>query len=162
MFVYKYNQYTKKYYAYNLDLYDINSPMFNETLHSHNDSNVPLTCTPYECGYCNTFFASRNSLFYHLGFMDIDIRKQDDESMETDIENPLLNEYGDYGIINDVSILEAMDISPIVQHKVKPKRSTIHKKKMKKQRRIISTYRYKHRNMIEENLISILQNLSVK
>ena len=39
MFVYKYNDFTKQYYHYDMDFYDFMSPMFDETLHQK----VPTT-----------------------------------------------------------------------------------------------------------------------
>lgn len=74
MFVYKYNNFEKKYYKYDTDNIDIFSPMFDEELHQNE-------LTPYNlhrtiCQYCNTEFSSRNKLFYHLKFMNIDTVKK--------------------------------------------------------------------------------------
>jgi hypothetical protein len=48
------------------------TPMFDESLHK-NEHNA-LIVDPYVCSYCQTSFDSRNKLFYHLGFMGIDVR----------------------------------------------------------------------------------------
>lgn len=68
------------------------SPMFDESLHlNHLD---PKTVDKTVCGYCGTCFASRNQLFYHLNFMNIDtrkIRRQDAYEHEEDCN------LGDYG-----------------------------------------------------------------
>ena len=72
MFVYKFNDYTKTYYRYDHDEHDMDTVEFDVTLHDNNLEVVP-TCKT-RCVYCGTEFTSRNKLFYHLGFMNIDIR----------------------------------------------------------------------------------------
>lgn len=89
MFVYRYNEYTKKYYKYDSDDVDLFDPMFDEDLHDNNLTSKHNT----KCLYCNTEFHSRNQLYHHLGYMNIDIRKdQEAEKDEYDIE------LGDFGI----------------------------------------------------------------
>lgn len=95
MFLYKYNQYTMKYYKYDMDEYDIMTPMFDETIHIENDhgmlwgSDDKNTCT-----FCGTQFDSRNQLFYHLGYMNIDIRKHTNNYNEDEYDD----EKGDFGM----------------------------------------------------------------
>ena len=94
MFLYKYNEYTKKYYKYDMDLYDIMSPMFDETIHVPNDQGMMWGSNNRNiCHFCGTVFDSRNQLFYHLGYMNIDIRKPGIE-----IESSYDIEKGDFGM----------------------------------------------------------------
>lgn len=81
MNVYRYNQYTGKHYKYNIDLVDTGHPMFDDSL--HNNDITPDVVDSYTCAYCNTCFESRSKLFYHLGFMNIniDVGKQTHECM---------------------------------------------------------------------------------
>jgi hypothetical protein len=51
---------------------NINDYTFNKAV--HNNDHYPLIVDPYICGYCETCFESRNKLFYHLGFMGINIQ----------------------------------------------------------------------------------------
>lgn len=74
MIVQKYNEYTKAHYKYDLNPSDFHTPMFDEDLHRGLQSCDMLDKTI--CAYCHTEFESRNKLFYHLGFMNIDIRRQ--------------------------------------------------------------------------------------
>jgi len=74
MFVYKFNQFSNKFYKYDTDYVDIFSPMFDEDLHQ-NDL-TPCNFHRTICQYCNTDFESRNKLFYHLKFMNIDTEKK--------------------------------------------------------------------------------------
>lgn len=77
MFVYNINKYNGITYKYDLDDYDImNDPAFDETLH---DNSIDVNSFSslghmYNCAYCKQAFESRNKLFYHLGYMNIDIR----------------------------------------------------------------------------------------
>lgn len=61
-----------------------NTDMFDELIHDTNQ--VPEIESPYICAYCNTGFVSRNKLFYHLGFMGIDIRDPKKAMTEEDEE----------------------------------------------------------------------------
>lgn len=72
--IYKFNKYTGKYYKYSISEYNMYSDMFNEFL--HNNDVDPDIVDHHTCGYCKTSFNSRNQLFYHLGFMNIDIGKK--------------------------------------------------------------------------------------
>ena len=72
--IYKLNKYTGKYYKYSINEYNMYSDMFNEFL--HNNDIEPDIVDNHTCGYCKTSFNSRNQLFHHLGFMNIDISKK--------------------------------------------------------------------------------------
>jgi len=75
MHILKYNKYTHRYYKYNLEDVDISSSMFDENIHDNDiDFEKPMPKT--RCMYCNTIFKTRSDLFYHLGFMNIDIGRQ--------------------------------------------------------------------------------------
>ena len=94
MFVYKYNIYTKKYYKYDMDDHDILGIDFDETLHKNEC--IPYLVDKLTCGYCNTVFPSRNKLFYHLGFMNIDITHPNTMSIDDD-DDDYTNTLGEYG-----------------------------------------------------------------
>lgn len=101
MFLYKYNQYTGKYYKYDMDDYDIMTPMFDETLHIPDDQGMTWdTKSQTTCMFCGTTFDSRNKLFYHLGFMNIDIRKSG-----FDGTNEYDDDKGDFGMEQNTSSL---------------------------------------------------------
>jgi hypothetical protein len=91
MFIYKFNNFTGKYYKYDIDEFDFFSPMFNESVHN-NDIKPLYDKTSTKCGYCEHIFNSRNQLFYHLGYHNINIRfDKITDKMEEDIE------LGDFG-----------------------------------------------------------------
>ncbi len=98
MFIYRFNQYTGKYYTYDTDEYDIFSPMFDETIHPSNDEFGvnPLNDESLrnKCAFCNTSFETRNQLFKHLGYMGIDIRHNKNESTKYHPKE----DKGDYGL----------------------------------------------------------------
>lgn len=73
-----------------MDDWDIFTPMFDETLHD-NDVEVSYYKNRKCCAYCGTIFPSRNKLFYHLGFQNININKSISYTHCEDIE------LGDYG-----------------------------------------------------------------
>jgi len=77
MFLYKYNQFTGQYYQYDMDFYDMFSPMFDEYLHPNDDTvEISYRTNPkyaLTCAYCDTKFESRTQLFKHLGYMGINI-----------------------------------------------------------------------------------------
>ncbi len=75
MHVLKYNKYTHRYYSYDLEDVDTSSDMFNIDLHD-NDIDFERPLPRKKCMYCHTIFKSRNELFYHLGFMNIDIGRR--------------------------------------------------------------------------------------
>lgn len=77
MYIHKYNQYTQKHYRYALEDVDLTSPMFDERIHDNNIEVIaPTSCNV--CMYCDCVFESRNKLFYHLGYMNIDIGRDKD------------------------------------------------------------------------------------
>lgn len=94
MFIYKFNQHTKKYYKYDTDDVDIFTPMFDEGL--HDNSIDPTAFHRHVCVYCNTAFSSRNKLFHHLGYMNIDIRPPHLQGTD-DMMSGYDSDMGDYG-----------------------------------------------------------------
>lgn len=98
MYLYRYNDYTKKYYKYDMDFYDIMSPMFDETIHNETELGIIWESNNRNmCRFCGTVFNSRNQLFHHLGYMNIDIRKKGTTLM--DIVNEYDEQKGDYGMM---------------------------------------------------------------
>ena len=93
MLIYRFNQYTNKYYSYDMSCHDVNDPMFDETLHNIDVTPIIDDEKPSICAYCGTDFKKRNKLFYHLGFMNINVNGQQKPSFNYD------NDLGDYGII---------------------------------------------------------------
>lgn len=94
MLIYRFNQYNKKYYCYDTVVHDLNSPMFDETLHDNLETPIVSDKTSSVCSYCGTDFKKRNRLFYHLGFMNINIVSGNSiPSYDYDVE------LGDYGIM---------------------------------------------------------------
>lgn len=99
MYVYKYNEFTKKYYYYDTDYVDIMTEEFDENVHTHDivleqsaiDENRKTCC------FCNVTFPSRNKLFYHLGYMNIDIRKQSEVCQEHSDDDGYETDMGDFG-----------------------------------------------------------------
>ena len=93
MYIYKFNQFTGKHYKYDMDEYDIFSPMFDEGLHANQEVVAGAVRDSMTCLYCHTEFPSRNQLFYHLGYHNVDIRKAGDtEEYNCD------DEMGDFGM----------------------------------------------------------------
>lgn len=90
MYVYSFNNYNGRYYCYDVQAYNINSDMFDWTLHNNDDT--PMIKERNACAYCNTLFLSRNRLFYHLGFMNINTTRQ--IVHPTYDRNPDVGEYG--------------------------------------------------------------------
>lgn len=78
------NEWNGKYYSYPHNLVN-NDPKWNRHIHNNNFS--PDMSNPLKCGYCNTTFLTRYDLFYHLGFMNIDIRRQHEKDMHTGLED---------------------------------------------------------------------------
>lgn len=72
MITYRYNEHTMTHFKYDSDYYDFLTPMFDEELHR---GEVPCALERTTCAYCQTEFESRNKLFYHLGYMNINIRR---------------------------------------------------------------------------------------
>lgn len=137
MFIYKFNNFTGKYYKYDLDDFDFFSPMFNESVHN-NDIKPLYDKTSTKCGYCEHIFDSRNQLFYHLGYHNINIRfdKMDDK-MEEDIE------LGDFGCMPNLQKKKEKKIGM-------SKLRNIYKKKFK--------YRNKKRKD-NKDLLELLENM---
>lgn len=67
----KKNPYTQKHYRVEIEEQDITDSV------DHDNDVIPQIVDPFECGYCHKHFPSRNRLFYHLGFMGIDIWSAD-------------------------------------------------------------------------------------
>lgn len=65
MLVTRTNPWNHKTYEADVD----SSDQYNQRL--HNNDQLPQVVDPYVCGYCQTRFCSRNQLFYHLNFMNI-------------------------------------------------------------------------------------------
>lgn len=141
MILYKHNNHNGRYYTYDMDDYDLFDPMFDENLH---DTTLmpPFLKGSTVCGYCQTKFESRNKLFYHLGFHNINVNRQ--EAMETNednmepIENIIqhteYNDLGDYG----------MSTQPIKNHEhIKERKEH---KKMKKWLNKVKTKRAEKQN----------------
>ena len=72
MYIHRYNQFSQRHYRYPLEDVDLTSPMFDENIHD-NDFDFPKPHSSNICMYCLCHFESRNKLFHHLGFMNIDI-----------------------------------------------------------------------------------------
>lgn len=75
MYLHRRNPFNGKYYRINIhneNKYMTYSPnTFNKAV--HDNSITPMIVDPYVCAYCDTRFSSRNKLFYHLGYMGINI-----------------------------------------------------------------------------------------
>jgi hypothetical protein len=112
MFIYKFNCFTKKYYKYDKEKIDLFSPMFDEKLHDDNlihikldNNSIPVKLDKHICMYCNTQFDSRNKLYHHLGFMNINTTNTTNINslmiINNDHENIADNDYesdmGEYG-----------------------------------------------------------------
>lgn len=63
-----YNHYTGKFYEYNTPDEDVDFDV-------HNNDITPMNLPKNTCAYCLLYFESRNALFQHLGYYNIDIRK---------------------------------------------------------------------------------------
>ena len=74
MFLIRLNDFTGKYYKYDTDDYDMFTPMFDDGLHVDTGEEIVCSYKSKVCAYCQTEFPSRNKLFYHLGYHNIDIR----------------------------------------------------------------------------------------
>ena len=81
MLVTRTNPWNHKTYEADVD----SSDQYNQRL--HNNDQLPQVVDPYVCGYCQTRFCSRNQLFYHLNFMNIntiDYNKEYEADAETE------------------------------------------------------------------------------
>ena len=83
--MYKYNCYKGQYYSYDIsELAEIQNPhMFDDSL--HDNCIEPKILYRGMCAYCGCIFPSRNKLFHHLNFMNIDTRKKGEDSMLEDV-----------------------------------------------------------------------------
>lgn len=72
MLIERINIYNNKVYSYDSEKYDFNTEMFNDEIHD-NSIEPEFYRNSKTCSYCGTTFTSRNKLFYHLGFHNIDI-----------------------------------------------------------------------------------------
>ena len=95
MFLYKFNWFTKKYYKYDTDEIDIFSPMFDEQI--HNNDATPIRLDRKVCMYCNTCFVSRNKLFHHLSYMNINTRPLSDSNSMNMNDEGYQSDKGEYG-----------------------------------------------------------------
>lgn len=89
MYVYRYNEHTKRYYYINISEYDESASTYDEKLHDNHIE--PVHVSPLSCCYCNTTYASRSKLFEHLGFMNIAIGGRDNG---IDQYNSCMGEHG--------------------------------------------------------------------
>lgn len=86
MLVTRTNPWNHKTYEADVD----SSDQYNQRL--HNNDQLPQVVDPYVCGYCQTRFCSRNQLFYHLNFMNIntiDYNKEYEADAETETKNSI-------------------------------------------------------------------------
>ena len=73
-FIYRVNDHDLKIYKIPLNEFDSNLSDYDTVLHSiQHDWITPARNT---CMYCEAEFDSRNKLFQHLGFMNVNIKKQ--------------------------------------------------------------------------------------
>lgn len=82
MLVTRTNPWNHKTYEADVD----SSDQYNQRL--HNNDQLPQVVDPYVCGYCQTRFCSRNQLFYHLNFMNINTIDYDADA-ETETKNSI-------------------------------------------------------------------------
>jgi hypothetical protein len=92
MSIMKQNRYDGKDYYCDIDNQSIDvfsTHIFDTEL--HNNDITPMLQGRYSCGYCNFNFPSRNKLFQHLGFMDIDVRSSNVMSIDQDLDMDTLS-----------------------------------------------------------------------
>lgn len=70
--IFNYNPFMCKYFSKTISNDDLLTPEFNVNLHQNQFR--PHITSRNQCGYCFTMFESRNKLFHHLNFMNIDTR----------------------------------------------------------------------------------------
>ena len=86
------NPHNGKYYRVNTEsIKHFNEYTFNKTV--HNNDSYPMIVDPYVCGYCDTCFQSRNKLFYHLGFMGINIETDTKYQGESRVKRKIILKY---------------------------------------------------------------------
>lgn len=94
MFIYKFNDFTCKYYTYDLDNHDYFSQMFEETLHECKDlewCDREITV----CKFCETDFSTHKALLHHLAYHNFDVRGRIPSG-----SGKQHSELGDHGMIN--------------------------------------------------------------
>ena len=131
MFLYKFNWFTNKYYKYDTDDVDLFSPMFDDKLHDNNVTHLNLS--KRICMYCNTCFTSRNKLFHHLSFMNINTnynRYNESTNMDEDKNDGFQSDMGEYGY-------EMKEIKSLnkIRRIHKKRRYWLNKRNIKKQKR---------------------------
>lgn len=104
MYIYRFNFFNGRYYCYDSNKHDIvNDPLFDFEL--HDNSITPNMSDRLTCGYCNTRFMTRTQLFYHLGFMNIDIisihtnKPMETEEVATTITQSYDPDAGEFGFV---------------------------------------------------------------
>lgn len=94
-YLYRFNSFRNLYFDYYVDEEDLVKRQFDESL--HDNAKIPDMSSPLQCGYCQTIFESRNQLFHHLNFMNIDTRRI--KSMIDDSKPSVKDEHlGDSGL----------------------------------------------------------------
>ena len=68
----RYNKYLGRFFSCKRDLKNENNPVWSASI--HDNSRTPDIYEKNTCGYCNWRFRSREELFHHLAFMNIDTR----------------------------------------------------------------------------------------
>lgn len=94
MIVYNFNSFNGRYYCYDADKYDVGCEMFDWNL--HDNAKTPQIENQLLCGYCGVQFVSRNRLFYHLGFMNINTNKK---NLTHSTEFEMDENAGDHGFV---------------------------------------------------------------
>lgn len=95
MFVYKFNEYTGKYYTYDLDEHDYFAPMFEESLHDSKDLQWFENGNSTVCKHCNTDFEGHGRLLHHLAYHNYDISA----FVTKKKRNTAHPEWGDHGMM---------------------------------------------------------------
>jgi len=138
MFVYSYNNYNGKLYKYKLDEIDLFPPMFNIEIHdndlipaSYDKTSANYKFEKYKCMYCHTYFASRNKLFYHLGFMNININNKMDLKLIDKFNNLNFNYTNINRNLNRIKKLNKKRKYFLIKKNIKKSRRIIKKKMIK-------------------------------
>ena len=135
-FITKRNDYDNKIYKIMLLNYDTSRSEFDSKLHNNDITPMINDCQPTTCMYCMTTFDSRNKLFNHLGFMNIDTRNEN-RTDSTDLFTKKKRHKYRYK-----------------KHRTRGIRKQIQTKKYQKEERYKERYNY-------ENLLSIMQNIKI-
>lgn len=118
MYVYKFNDHTNRYYYYKYDEFSsyVKTPLLDDKL--HDNTKDPVTLLSNVCCYCGCNFVSRNKLFNHLGFMNIDIKRSTGISEYND-------EMGDFGMTLEKGVPKKKRKAHPLRNKNKSKRRCI-------------------------------------